>query len=600
MKRSTLKKTIVSFLAAAVLTALGAGGLLFSADSALGDAMYQGPSALEGNVLIIGIDAESIEALGPYPWSRDVMAGLLETLNADPAKRPAVIGLDVLYVGEGDPEADAALVAAAGRADNVVLASAANFGAELITEEGGNFYMDNYYVTSYDEPFPALKAVTEQGHVNAMYDVDGILRHSILYVDLPEGEQIPSFNLKIYEKYCEYHGLEAGRLPATDSRHRWYLPYSALPGDYYDGFSVSGVLSGAIPTDLFAGAIVLIGPYATGLQDNVTTAIDPAEPMYGVEYQANCLDALIDQNFKQEAPAGLQLLLLFGLAMVAGLWFWERKMLPATLLWLGVGGGWLGLCLLCYKLGWVLHPLYVPLAVTVIYVAAVAVNYVRAALEKRRVTNTFKRYVAPEIVTEILREGTDSLGLGGKLTDVAVLFVDIRGFTTMSELLEPPRVVEILNKYLTLTSSCIVKNGGTLDKFVGDATMAIWGAPLPQEDYVFKAVKTALDMVEGSAALGEELEREFGRSVSFGVGVHCGPAVVGNIGAEMRMDFTAIGDTVNTAARLEANAPGGKILISKAVAEALKGRILTTSLGDSIKLKGKSEGFEIFTVDGLA
>ena len=169
----------------------------------------------------------------------------------------------------------------------------------------------------------------------------------------------------------------------------------------------------------------------------------------------------------------------------------------------------------------------------------------------------------------------------------------------MSELLTPPEVVAILNKYLDLTSRSIMQNGGTLDKFVGDATMAIFNAPLPQEDYIYQAIKAALDMVEGSKALGEELQQQFGRTVSFGIGVHCGPAVVGNIGAEIRMDYTAIGDTVNTAARLESNAPGGQILISRAVADALEGRIKVTSLGDSIKLKGKSAGFEILRLEGL-
>ena len=209
-------------------------------------------------------------------------------------------------------------------------------------------------------------------------------------------------------------------------------------------------------------------------------------------------------------------------------------------------------------------------------------------------------YVDPSIIKELMKEDSDSLGLGGKLCDIAVLFVDIRGFTTMSEVLTPPQVVEILNQYLSLTTDCVLKNQGTLDKFVGDCTMAIWNAPLKQDDYIMKACRAALDMVEGSKPLTEKLQKEFERTVSFGVGVHCGSAVVGNIGAEIRMDYTAIGDTVNTAARLEANAPAGKIYISRAVADALEGRIKTTSLGNEIKLKGKADGFEILTLDSLA
>jgi adenylate cyclase len=144
-----------------------------------------------------------------------------------------------------------------------------------------------------------------------------------------------------------------------------------------------------------------------------------------------------------------------------------------------------------------------------------------------------------------------------------------------------------------------MKNHGTLDKFVGDCTMAVWNAPLPQEDPVYLACCAAMDMVEGSRTLGDELLSRFGRTVSFGVGVNWGPAVVGNIGAPRRMDYTAIGDTVNTAARLEANAPGGTVFISRSVADQLGDRAHVTSLGSSIKLKGKAEGFEILRLDAL-
>ena len=144
-----------------------------------------------------------------------------------------------------------------------------------------------------------------------------------------------------------------------------------------------------------------------------------------------------------------------------------------------------------------------------------------------------------------------------------------------------------------------MRHHGTLDKFVGDCTMAFWNAPLAQEDPVYLACRAAMDMVEGSKALGAQLQERFGRTVSFGVGVNYGPAVVGNIGAPKRMDYTAIGDTVNTASRLEANAPGGTIFISRAVADELGDRAKTTSLGGSIKLKGKAEGFEILTLDEL-
>lgn len=173
----------------------------------------------------------------------------------------------------------------------------------------------------------------------------------------------------------------------------------------------------------------------------------------------------------------------------------------------------------------------------------------------------------------------------------------------MSEELEDPReVVKILNRYLTLFADCILQNGGTLDKFVGDQAMAFWGAPLRHEDNTRKALQaaqTAMDMVAGARQISAELKAQYGRTVSFGIGIHLGEAVVGNIGSTSRMDYTAIGDTVNTAARLEANAPGETIYISRAVADVLEGRIRTISLGDSVKLKGKKEGFEVLKLEEI-
>ena len=206
--------------------------------------------------------------------------------------------------------------------------------------------------------------------------------------------------------------------------------------------------------------------------------------------------------------------------------------------------------------------------------------------------------MAPQIVDEISKKKDFKVELGGERRHIAVLFVDIRGFTTMSEVLKPEEVVEILNEYLSLTTQSIFNNKGTLDKFVGDATMAVFNAPLDLDDYIYRAVKTAWDMKAGSEALAEKFEKRFGRSVAFGIGVNCGDAVVGNIGCEFRMDYTAIGDTVNTAARLESNAKRGQILISQEVYDNVKDRVEVTPIGE-LPLKGKEVGVFIYQVDNV-
>lgn len=584
---------------AALFTLAAAAGIFYKADASFVDSLCQKRQAADERIVVVGIDEYALETLGPFQtWGRGTMAQVLEYLNSDETARPAVIGLDVLYAGETDPDGDRRLAGAAA-AGNVVVAAAGQFGSSAGFEGEDGIDINRFSLLSFDQPYDQLKAAAVTGHINAMYDGDGIMRHALLEITAPDGETVPSFALAIAETYKDLEEGGTVRRPPTDSIGFWYLNYTGKPGDYYESISVADLVEGTVPADYFAGKIVLIGPYAAGLTDSYVTAIDHAVPMYGVEIQANAIRALLDEDYKTELPDGPQLAFLFAILFLTAVWFRGRKTLPATAVWLTLTLGDMALGKLLYQFGLVIHMLWIPLGITVLFVISVAANYMRAALEKRQLTSTFKRYVAPEIVDEILRQGAASLELGGRLCDITVLFVDIRGFTTMSEVLTPQQVVEILNRYLTLTSSCIMKHGGTLDKFVGDATMAFWGAPLPQEDAVMKAVQAALDMTEGSKALSLELKKEFGRTVSFGIGIHMGPAVVGNVGALNRMDYTAIGDTVNTASRLESNAPGGTIYISRAVADALEGRIRVTSLGSSIKLKGKAEGFEVLKLDGL-
>lgn len=638
------KRLLAIGLISGLLTLLAFLGLLDRADWLASDLLNQHPISTDDHIIVIGIDQKSLETLGPYSqWSREIFAQAIEALNQSEECRPAVIAVDVLFAGETQEETDRHLAEAAGKYGNVITACAMEFQDAFIQGEDNEFHWKRFYATSFDEPYDALKNVTRQGHINAMMDTDGILRRHLLISQLSDGSKIPSLALAAAQMYQEYSGAADSRkplsppeeealssagdeseiinslacdetetinssegdktetlaLPHLDSGGFWYLPYCALPGDFGGTFSIADLLSGDFSPEYFAGKIVLIGPYAPGLQDSYLTAIDHAVPMYGVEYQANAIHALLRGDFKTKIKDAPQLAAIFLLFFLSLLFLWKRPVKTATLYWAAVCAGWILLCRLAYQQGFILRVLWVPVGLTILYGTALAANYIQAALERQKVTNTFKRYVAPEIVNEILKEGTDSLELGGKLTQIAVLFVDIRGFTPMSEMLTPGQVVEILNRYLTLISRCILENGGTLDKFVGDAAMAFWGAPLPQEDYVMNAVRAAMDMVKGSQALSRELMERYGRTVSFGIGVHVGEAVVGNIGSPQRMDYTAIGDTVNTAARLEANAPKETVYISRAVADALEGRIQVTSLGSTIKLKGKQEGFEILTLDGL-
>ncbi|MBR1478488.1 MAG: adenylate/guanylate cyclase domain-containing protein [Lachnospiraceae bacterium] len=594
-----MKKIIVPIAAALLLSVIAYSGVLKTPDRYVQDTMYQTGQALSGEIVVIGIDEKALTEIGAYnTWDRNIMAQALEALYSDPENKPAVVAIDTLYSGETDEAADAHLAEAAKALGNVITAGTAAFGSRLETDADGGRFINNYAIVQYEESYDALKNVTTVGHINAMYDTDGIMRHAVLYVE-PDGKKIYSMAYETAKKYAEGKGIEINE-PKTNVRGQFYVSFSAHPGDYYDSVSIADLINGRVPSDYYAGKIVFIGPYAAGLQDAYFTPIERSSQMYGVEFQANVVEQILSGDYKTEASDLLQAVALFILCTITGFLFYNKlklrgsSILAAVLIIAGIG-----ISILLYNAGYIIHPLWLPVAVLVLYIASIAVRYVQSLIEKQRVTRTFERYVAPDVVQEILKGGTDALQLGGRLCDIAVLFVDVRGFTTMSERLDPEKVVYILNKYLTVTAACIERNKGTLDKFVGDATMAFWGAPLPSEDPVYLAVKTAKEIVEGANSVSDELKEEIGEELHVGVGVHYGPAVVGNMGSERRMDFTAIGDTVNTSARLEANAPGGCVYISRAVADALGDRITYTSLGDTVKLKGKKEGFEVLLLESV-
>ena len=479
-------------------------------------------------------------------------------------------------------------------AGNVVAALSFSFKEMPERDEKGRTVYNPYHVDYVIEPYGELKDSVICGYANTAVDRDGFVRQAMAYLDY-EGEKVYSLSSQVYKNYQESQGKEAV-FPAVYGRgNRYYFSYSGKPGGY-NVVSMADVLNGTVDPGLFRDAIVLVGAYAVGMQDSYSPSISHNSQMYGVEIHANIIDALL--KGETQLPVSP---LLYGAvsAFLCGIFFAvirKAKIIPVS-----VGTGILVVldvlfARFMYGQGILVPVVLVPVVLLLIYGERVIEGYLAEILRRRRVVNVFKQYVAPQIVEKISKDTDFELVLGGENRHIAVLFVDIRGFTTMSESLRPEEVVEILNEYLSLTTKSIFDNGGTLDKFVGDATMAVFNAPFALDDYIFKAVCTAWDMKAGADAIAEKFEKRFGKSVAFGIGVNCGEAVVGNIGCEFRMDYTAIGDTVNTAARLESNAKRGQILISEAVYEAVKDRVEVTPIGE-IPLKGKSKGVFVYQVD---
>ena len=603
MVKKTYQKALIILTIAFIYALVTYLGLFNRIDKWIQDYVFQQPKAVTGNVVVIGIDDDSLEELGAYnTWDRGNMAAALSELAQDKDNLPAVVAIDTLYTGTTAAKQDDSLVSAVAGLPKVITATAGVFGSQYIQNDDGKTDLAEHRVITYNEPYEALKNVSVQGHINAMYDLDGVLRHALLYIDVPkengDTQRVFSMAYEAARAYLEQNGKTL-KLPKTDSRGHYYLSYSATPGTYDDGYNIADLIRGDVPSDYYAGKIVLIGPYSVGLQDEYFTTIDRARKMYGVEVQANAIEAFLRHDYKFEMSDELQALITLLLCAALLSLFLKLKLVPSGIIMTVIGAATFAGAYVFYDNGLIVHPLWFPLGTLVMYVVAVGIKYFRSAIEKMKITRTFERYVAPEIVDEILKEGVDNLSLGGKTCDIAVLFVDVRGFTTMSEHLSPEKVVYVLNKYLTMASDCVERNKGTLDKFVGDAMMAFWGAPIPQENAVYNSVKTAMEIIDGASKVSNELKEEIGVELQVGIGINYGPAVVGNMGAEKHMDYTAIGDTVNTAARLESNAPAGTLYVSRAVADRLGSKIRYTSLGSSIRLKGKAEGFEVLKVEEL-
>ena len=556
------------------------------------DGLYQVPRGIRSDIKIIGIDARTLEEYGPIQtWSRSMYADLINTLTVDENTKPAVIGFDILFSGTID-EGDQALVEAAEKHGNVVVVSHLTYSKKWETDSQGVLY---YPVEDVVLPYDELLNVTSNGYSNVSPDSDGSVRR-IIPSETYDGVTYQTFAKVMYDRYCASQGISPNQIP-KDKSGRTMINYSGKPGNY-ECISLVDVLEGRIDPRIFSDSIVIVGAYDPQMQDSFSVPTGGNSQMYGVEIHANIFQSYLQERFAINGDPYILSLITALIAMLLHLLFRKLKIWQSILLLIGSIGIEVGLLVLINNNGYSFSVIYFPLIIFLSFIYSLGFNYILESYKKKKVLNAFKKYVAPQIVEEIAKKGDFEIKVGGENRDIAVLFVDIRGFTTMSEALEPEQVVEILNEYLTLTTKSIFDNSGTLDKFVGDATMAVFNSPFDLEDYEYKAVCAAMDIVKGGEAIEEKFQKRFGRSVGFGVGVNCGPAVVGNVGCEFRMDFTAIGDTVNTAARLEANAKKGQVLISDVLYERLKDRIEVNEIGQ-IPLKGKSNGVMVYEVTSV-
>ena len=593
MKDSNIKKIISIAVAVFLMLILIRVDPLWIWEYRVQDAAFQRQGTVHPSIVVIGIDEETLNTLGPFHrWSRSLMAEAVNILNSDIYARPAVIGIDVMYTEPGrDAEADAALAEAFRAAGNVVLASAVEVGVDpqaLTTD---------LTIIGHQKPFPALLPYTSYGLVNGIFDRDGVVRNALLW-EYFQGERLYSFPAAIAKMY-----KNAGSYEFMPDNSETFIRYTGLPGPPLGDFfalSFSDIFAPDFNPAEFADAIVLIGPYTPRMRDHYAVPISPY-PMYGVEIHANVVQVILDGAYKQLAPEWAGTLIVAGF-LILGMAFGEfvRNIRIVLGVFLGAGILYYFFAWAVYRQGYVL-PVLAPLfSLSIVFLYQFIYGYILQSIEKNRLRNIFGKYVDPKLVNTLIESGEADNNDVGRKKHIAVMFVDVHGFTPVREKLRdnPEMIVEILNEYLELSSSSVFDNDGSVDKFIGKATMALFNGFVPTEDHIYKAVKAAWDMVQGANSINESIKERFGQDIGFCAGVHCGEAIVGNLGPFFRKDYTAIGDTVNTAARLKSVAARSQVLISRDVYDLLKDRIKAESIGE-IPLKGKSVPLEIFSLTGI-
>lgn len=612
------------------------------------------PASARRDIVLVGIDDSSIRRLEPqvgrWPWPRLVHASLIDYLTRASAR---VIVYDVLFterqqgsfrVGDTDwsgAESDRALAASAARAGNVVFVAdvtadeAAQVGGAGVERlrAGQPFAPDPAFearpgvILPYDELTDAAAAV---GHNFAIYDADGPVRRTSPFVRVGDvgvpslavaavmlGGPVPRDAIRRDGTTLRVGPAAAPLVPAVipnlygppTSGQRMLIRYTGpvlkdgtptyQDYSFYDLFySEQQILEGETPLvdpAVFKDKIVIIGTTAAGLKDLFTVPFAEGS-MPGMQVHANIVDNLLSGRFMRPAGAGVNLLVLAGCALAVGVAGAAVAVWPAVgfALLVAAGAGWVSMLLMARGV-WM--DVAVPLlAVAVAAFGGTAYQYFVEGREKRQVKRTFSRFVSKDVYEQLVADPA-AARVGGARREMSVLFADIRGFTTFTERGRPEDVVAQLNEYFSRMVDVVFTHRGTIDKFVGDMVMALFGAPVADPDHADHAVRAALGMLEALAGLNATWAEAGKPPLEIGIGVNSGDMVAGIIGSDTVMSYTVIGDAVNLGSRLESlnKEYGTRLIISEATRARLKGRYDMKPLG-AVTVKGKSEPVNIYEV----
>lgn len=581
------------------------------------------PARRDPSIVHVTIDQASLDRFEQdhnyWPWPRDIYAPALSFLKKAGAR--AVV-MDVLFTNAGEASLDATLGAAVKDEGRVVLAMetavkpdprrAASPPARFAVDAGPALTAAAANRASVRLPIdPLLSGARMLGDTKAGADFDGIFRSVPLLVTLG-GRTYPTLPAAA-AMLATGRSLDELAPRLTDGRllvrfHGKALTENADPLKTYESYHFADLVLSAVaieektkpPLDpaLFKDKIVFVGMSAPGLLDNHPSPIDPVLP--GTEVVAAATDNLIHGDGLTRAPAASVFALVVLALLLAGIasrYSSNQGWAPGVML--ASSAGLAGASCLAFTRGVWLDLTSPQLALWLGFAASSAWSYAVEGRQKRYIQGAFSFYLSPEVVRQIA-ERPEALALGGESRTATFYFSDIEGFTSFSEKLGPERLTKLMNRYLGEMTETVLDSGGTLDKYIGDAIMSFWGAPLPCEGHELVACKVALANQKKLAALKPEFDALGYPPVRNRIGLNTGPAIIGNMGSPKRFSYTAIGDAVNLASRLEGanKAYGTYILISettrKGAGEAVEVREL-----DFVKVKGKSEAIRVYELLGL-
>lgn len=604
----------------------------------------------DAGVTIIDIDDESLSRLGQWPWSRELLARLVDKLTASGA---AAVGFDMVFA-EADrtsphllvpqwnaahklkwpaknlPDYDALFAKSLADAPAVMGFTMSNESAlPPILKSGMAFVggdpkpMAHAYVGAVSSLPSFVQAAKGNGSFNTEMDPDGVIRRVPLVVRA--GNQLyPSLaveSLRVAQGASSIvirgvggeNGAEASAMTdvkigqfsvPTDKHGRMWVYFTPYQKERY--LPAWKVLEADFDPAQVVGKILILGTSAPGLKDMRSTPLDPVTS--GVELHAQALEQMILGEFinRPDWMAGAEVVLMLAIALVVI--FAVKRFSPmwgAVVTFTAIAASFYISVKLFYGSGLIVEPVTPSLAVLIIYLAESLLKAIMADRERKRVRDAFSHYMSPALV-EQLAANPDKLKLGGEARNMSVMFSDIRDFTSISERMSAEELTTFINRYLTPMSEVVLKYNGTIDKYIGDCIMAFWNAPLDDGQHARHACESALAMLKALHAFNDELRAAslpgstIPSSVHMGIGINTGECSVGNMGSNIRFDYSVLGDNVNLASRLEGQCKeyGVPIIIGEATRAAVAD-FAAIEL-DLIKVKGKKQAVRIFALLGDA